>query len=170
MNRPARHAAALPLLLCLSVFASILGLAAPRLASAQDADTAEVQRYVLTDAALAKYSQATEALAALDVGRCEEEDEETQSSINEMVATLEATPGAAAALRAAGLAPREYVVFSLSLLQNVLASFSASEPGAALPPGISRANVDFVRKHEAELQRLGSSESDSCGDEGDDSE
>jgi hypothetical protein len=146
-----------------SIFASTLGLVAPRLAFAQDADAAEVQRYVLTDAALAKYSQATEALAGLG-GDCEEEDEEPQS-INQMVAALEAAPGAAAAVRAAGLAPREYVVFSLSLLQNVLASFSASQPGAALPPGILRANVDFVRKHEAALQQLGSFESESCDDE-----
>lgn len=83
-------------------------------ALAQDRDTLEVQRYVLTEANLAKFRQAT-----------------------------------------AGMTPREYVVFSWSLFHNGLAAWAVSQPGGALPSGISRANVDFVKKHEAEIQKIG---------------
>jgi hypothetical protein len=49
---------------------------------------------------------------------------------------------------------REYMVFSLSLLQNGMAAWAVSQPGGTLPPGASRANVDFLKKHDAELKQL----------------
>jgi hypothetical protein len=146
------------------VVGSLLLLGTPRAASAQDADTREVQRYTLTDAAFTKYARATEALAALEADCEEEEDDSEARSIAEMVAALEAMPGAGAALQSAGMAPREYVVFSMSLLQNGLAAFAASQPGGTLPPGISQANVDFIARHNAELERLGELRSESCGE------
>jgi len=45
--------------------ATTMLLIAPHLAQAQDADAQEVMRYTLTEAGLAKYSQATKQLAAL---------------------------------------------------------------------------------------------------------
>ena len=65
-----RHVAAATL-----VGAALL-FAGTEVARAQDADTAEVQRYVLTDAGLAKYSQATQKLAALppDAAACADDD------------------------------------------------------------------------------------------------
>ena len=45
--------------------ATTMLLIAPHLAQAQDADAQEVLRYTLTEAGLAKYSQATKQLAAL---------------------------------------------------------------------------------------------------------
>ncbi|MDH5304783.1 MAG: hypothetical protein OEW64_11900 [Gammaproteobacteria bacterium] len=137
-----------------------------------DADTREVLAYTLSEAGLAKYSQATRNLAALDdgmPGACEEDTGE--ASIDEMVASLDAWPGASGAIRAAGMTTREYIVFSWSLVHNGLAAWSASQPGGSLPPGVSRANADFVMQHEAELQQIGASASgDDCEDTYDDEE
>jgi hypothetical protein len=127
-----------------------------RFASAQDADTQEVQRYTLTDAGLAKYTQATQKLAALatGAGHCEDEDSESSQSIDDVVAKLKAQPGAQAAIQAGGMTPREYIVFSMSLLQNGVAAWALKQPGGKLPAGVSKANVDFVNRHEAEIKKL----------------
>ena len=146
-----RHVAATTLIGASLIFAGI------QMARAQDADTAEVQRFVLTDAGLAKYSQATQKLAALppDAATCaDDEDDSGGQSIGQMVAKLGARPGAKAAVQSAGMGLREYVVFSMSLFQNGLASWALDQPGGKLPAGVSRANVDFVRKHDAELKKL----------------
>ncbi|MCC7464397.1 MAG: hypothetical protein IT480_18285 [Gammaproteobacteria bacterium] len=138
-------------------------------ALAQDADTREVQRYVLTDAGLARYSQAWKNLAALPAPRkvrCD--DGSSGTSISQLVAKMEATSGARAALQSAGMAAREYVVFSMSLLQNGLAAWAQSQPGGKLPAGVTQANVDFVRKHEAQLKQLETSKpKDPCADPAD---
>lgn len=125
---------------------------------AQDADGAEVKRYVLTEAGLAKYSQAHRNLAALPAGRtgsCDDDSGDSPTSISGMVAKLDATPGAKAAVQSSGMTTREYVVFSMSLLQNGLAAWALDQPGGKLPAGVSKSNVDFVKKHDAELKRLG---------------
>jgi len=139
------------------------------LARAQDSDTAEVQRYVLTDAGLAKYSRATQKLAALppDAATCADDDDDASGgqSIGQIVAKLDAQPGAKAAVQSAGMSLREYVVFSMSLFQNGLASWALDQPGGKLPAGVSRANVDFVRKHAAELKKLQAfGSAGGCGD------
>ncbi len=144
-------------------------LACPSLpAAAQDADTREVQRYVLTDAALSRYSQAVRKLTALPGGKtvaCDSEEPDSQS-IRSVVAKLEAIPGARASLQSSGLTAREYVVFTFSLLQNGLASWASSQPGGKLPAGISQANVDFVRRHDAELKRIAALQpKDACDDQ-----
>jgi hypothetical protein len=135
-----------------------------------DADTKEVQAYVLTEAGLTKYTQAIQNLAALPEGapgRCD--DESDASSLADSVALLSSTPGAEAAIRSAGLTTREYVVFSWSLISTALAAWVSSEPGGQLPPGASQANVDFYKKHEAAVEQLNLSQgSDSCDEEKDD--
>jgi len=151
-----------------SLILASLPLLIPTLASAQDADLAEVQRYALSEPALTKYTNATKSLAELG-GRCEgdESGEESESqSIDAMVATLGSVPGARDAVQAAGMTLREYVVLSMSLLQNGLAAWAANQPGGTLPPGVSKANVDFVAKHDAELKQLAQLDSrDACGEE-----
>ena len=140
----------------------------PGTAVSQDADTKEVLAYVLTDAGLAKYTAATRKLAALESanpGACDEDSE--ASSIDEMVAHLNAVPAAKAAIQSSGLTTREYVVFSWSLLQNGLAAWAVSS-GGTLPDGASRANVDFYRQHEAEIQQMAGLKSAGCdGDRAD---
>lgn len=142
-----------------------ISVVAPGPASAQDADTQEVLRFALTDAGLAKYTQATQKLAALPArtGPCDDEEAGAQS-LNDMAAKLKAMPGAQAAFQSAGMTPREYVVFSMSLLQNGMAAWALKQPGGSLPPGVSKANVDFVNRHEGELKKLEGFNKKECDD------
>jgi hypothetical protein len=145
-------------------------LSAPVAAFAQDlseADAREVSGYVLTDAALANFVQATENLDALPdlSAACDDEEEEGAASLDAVVARITETPGAQAAIESAGMTPREYVVFSFSLLQNGMAAWGLTQPGGTLPPGISQGNVDFYNSHQEEFAQLGDRESsDPCGD------
>ena len=143
-------------------------LTVSHLASAQDADTEEVRRYALTDTGLAKYTQATKRLAALPAagsGACDDEDTVTQS-LADMAAKLDALPGVKAAIQSAGMTSREYVLFSMSLLHTGMAGWAAGQPGGKLPPGVSKANVDFMKKHATELKQLEAlSPRDDCGDD-----
>jgi hypothetical protein len=123
--------------------------------AAQDADTQEVQHYTLTDAGLAKYTQATRKLAALPTGAANCDDDGSDAkSLDAMVAQLTATPGAQSAIQSAGMTPREYVVFSMSLLQSGMAAWALKQPGASLQGSVSKANVEFVDRHEDDLKKL----------------
>ncbi len=140
-------------------------LTAP-LAAAQDRDAQEIAAYVLTDAALAKYIKATKNLAALPgskPGDCDAGDD--AMSLDEMAAALDGVPGAKAAIQSAGMTTREYGLFMWSLLHNGLAAWAISQPGGKLPPGTSKANVDFYQRHEAELQQLETLKQDEDCDE-----
>jgi len=65
---------------------------------------------------------------------------------------------------------REYLVFSFSLFQSGVAAWALSQPGGTLPPGVSKANVDFYRAHEQALKKLApQQDSDSCDDRDDES-
>jgi len=139
-------------------------------ASAQDADSQEVMRYTLTEAGLAKFTQAARNIAGVP-GACaqEEDDSEDLKSIDQMVAKMNSVPGVQAAVQSAGMTAREYVVFMFSMMQNGLAAWAVSQPGGKLPPGVSQANVDFYKKHEAKMAALG--KEDACGeDSGDEAE
>lgn len=158
---PGCHGLAAPLW-ALAAMSALL----PGAAASQDADTKEVLAYVLTDAGLAKYTAATRKLAALqgaDSTSCDEE-ESDDSSINAQAARLNASPGARAAIQSAGLSTREYVVLSWSILQNGLAAW-AVRSGGTLPAGASKANVDFYRQHEAQIQELQGLQSAGCNDD-----
>jgi hypothetical protein len=148
--------------------AMTIALLLPAFAAAQDRDAREVQGHVLTDAGLAKYTQATKKIAALPGGDCDDDDSQ---SIDQMTAKLNASPGARAAIQSAGMTTREYVVFTWSLLQTGLAAWAVDQPGGKLPQGTSKANVDFYKKHQAELQKLeGLKQGDDCDDDREDDE
>jgi hypothetical protein len=145
-----------------SKFAACLVAAAAALATlpaaAQDADSQEVTRYTLTDAGLAKYTKASQNLAALPGGSpgcAQDDDSDSESnSISELAAKIDAAPGAKAAVQSAGMTSREYIVFSMSLLQSGLAAWAIAQPGGKLPPGVNKANVDFVNSHGPQLDQL----------------
>jgi hypothetical protein len=146
--------------------ALVIAFCTPSSAFAQDADTQEVLRYTLTEAGLTKYVNATKKLAALPKACEDDGDDESTGSIADMVAKLDGTPGAKAAIQSAGMTSREYAVFSLSLVHNGLAAWAVSQPGGKLPPGISQANVNFLNSHQAQLKPLeGLGRDDECGDE-----
>ena len=96
-----------------------LALVLPAIAAAQDRDTQEINRYVLTDAGLAKYTQATQKLNALGAAGCEHEsvDDSDTGSLTAAVANIDANPAAKAAIQSAGITSREYIVFGMSMLQ-----------------------------------------------------
>ena len=152
--------------------ASALGLlvlapAASHAQNAGDADKREVSAYQLTEAGLGKYKQATRNLKGLKIDDCD--DDSDARSLSEAVAKIDAVPGAKAAVQSAGMTTREYVVFTFSLMQNGLAAWALEQPGGKLPPGVSQANVDFFRAHQADMQAMGDESDDSaCSDGGED--
>lgn len=132
---------------------------APVSAEAQnlsDRDANEIAGYVLTEAALAKYTQAVHKLQPLKRELQKDCDrDEGPKSLNDMAARLNGLPGVKPALTAAGMTSREYLVFSLSVFQNGMASWALDQPGGKLPPDVKMANVKFYRAHEADLNKLG---------------
>ena len=153
-----------------------LALLLPGFAVAQDSDAREIQSHVLTAAGLAKYTQATKKIAELPGGDCDDDgddgdDGDDSQSLDQMTAKVNAAPGAKAAIQSAGMTTREYVVFTWSLLQTGLAAWAVDQPGGKLPPGTSKANVDFYKKHEADLKQLeGLRQDDDCEEDQEDDE
>lgn len=150
------------------LIAASVVLFVPAVSVAQDfpeRDAREISSFMLTEAGLAKYARASGNLKAAAPGMSHDCDSETAQSLDEMAARMDAQPGAQAAIQSAGMTTREYLVFSLSLFQNAMAAWAVTQPGGTLPPGVSKANVDFYRSHEAALQKLGPQEgSDDCND------
>lgn len=138
---------------CLAVLAMLLAVAPVSFAG----DAEEIGNYVLTEAALAKYTQAVKNLGALSQAMkaaCGNDDSDNAQSLTDTARKLDAVPGVKAAIQSAGLTTREYLVFSFSIFQNGMAAWSMSQ-GGKLPPGTSMANVNFYRAHEAAMKALG---------------
>jgi hypothetical protein len=150
----------------------VVALALAGVAAADDNDKREISSYVMTEAGLARFKQATSNLSAVP-GACartddledDDDDDSASQSLDQMVAKLDAVPGAKAAIQSAGMTTREYVVFMWSLMQTGMSAW-AQDQGGKLPPGVSQANVDFYRKHEAEMKSIG--DNDPCDDDSDD--
>jgi len=138
---------------------SALALLVPMAVEAQgltDRDAKEISDYVLTDAALAKYTQAVRKLQPLKEQLQQDCDrEDAQESLNGMAARMDKVSGVKSALKDAGMTSREYLVFSLSVFENGMAAWALEQPGGKLPPGVKMANVNFYRAHKAELEKLG---------------
>jgi hypothetical protein len=145
--------------------ALLVALPAAQAKMLPDPDTREVRAYTLTDAGFAKYVKATKALKAAEFENCvaADDDDDGPDSIASAAAMIDAVPAAKAALQSAGISSHEYVVFAFSLLENGMASYMMQTPGGKMPDGINPANVDFVRKHSADLQQLANeSDEESC--------
>ncbi len=143
-----------------------------------DRDRKEISSYALTEAGLAKYTQALKNLGPLarqmadDCGKGDDNDSasDTPHSLDAMVARVDAIPGVRAAIMAAGITTREYLVFTFSLFQNGMTAWALDQPGGKLPPGVSMANVNFYRTHEAAIKSLGDETKSACDDGEDDRE
>ena len=120
----------------------------------EDRDTQEINRYVLTEATLAKYANAIEKLRPLasQVVSCEES--EGVESIGAMVTRIDSNPAAKAAIQSAGLTTREYVVFGLGVFQAGMAGWALDQPGGKLPPGFQKKNVDFYNANKAAIEAI----------------
>ena len=167
MNRYARRSAPFVTVAC----AALLATAGNVALSAADHDTAEISHYVLTEAGLAKFSAASTNLSKLGksslTAGCND-DEDSPASLDKFVAKIDATPAAKAAIQGAGMTTREYVVFSMALFQAGFAAWGMEQPGGKLPPGVSKANVDFYKSHQAAIDKLSLAKKAECGDSEDD--
>ena len=139
----------------------------PAHAAAPDAETQEISRYVLAEAGLAKYTAATQKLGKLAASLTSKCDDEAPTSLNQIVAKADAAPGVKLAIHSAGMTTREYIVFSMSLLQVGFAAWGLDQPGGKLPPGVSMDNVKFYRVHKAAIEQLGAGKQDACDDDRD---
>lgn len=149
------------------LFASLVAAAlAPTVTQAlDDRDTKEIAAYQITDAAFAKYSQATRGLGALAKqlpASCGDDD--SPQSLASLAAKMDAVPAVKAAINSAGITTREYLVFSFALLQ---AGIAAAIPGANLPAGVGAANVAFVKAHKPAIDALGAATPPQCDDDRD---
>jgi hypothetical protein len=123
-----------------------------------DADTKAMQSYRLTDAGFAKYVQATRNMVQVAKQHPEiasDEKDTDPKSLADMAAVYDRHPQLKHAITSAGMSSREFVLFSLSLFQAGMAAGIAAQNGGKVPEGISPANVEFYKKHAAEMQRLG---------------
>lgn len=128
-------------------------------------DAREIDAYRLTEAGLAKYTKATQNLGSLakqmseacddERDDSESEDDGNAKSIDESVASFEAIPGVRTAMQSAGITTREYIVFTFSVFQSGMAAWVLDQPGGKLPPNVAMDNVNFYRKHEDALKKLG---------------
>lgn len=159
MEKPTR-------LLCSLAVAAFAALPAAHAKMLPDADAGEVRAYTLTDAGFAKYVKATHSLRGVKFENCiagDDDDDDEVESIASATARIDAVPAAKTAIQSAGMSSHEYVVFAFALLENGMASYLMQTPGGKLPPGISPSNVEFVRKHSAELHQLANeSDDESC--------
>lgn len=134
---------------------------------AATADEREIAAYRFSEATLAKYIQASRALAALprpasadtaEDADAEDDDDEAgddDKTIADIAAMYDTIPGARRAITAAGLTTHEFVVFTFTLFQAGMAAFLVEQQGwDKLPAGIARENVVFYQRHKAELDRL----------------
>lgn len=137
---------------------TLLAPASSRAQDSLDPDTREVSSYVLTESGLAKFAQATTNLAPIAeqlADDCDDSDEgENDLSLDGQAAFISGIPGAAAAIESAGMPVREFVVFSWAVIQNTVVAWMLTQSGGVPPPGVSMANIEFYRAHEAELKRL----------------
>jgi len=139
--------------------------------SLPDRDTQEVSSYVLSEAALAKYTRAVANLQPLMKSMAQGcDDDQTAASLNAMAVRMDAVAGVKAAIQSAGMTTREYLVFSLSVFQNGLAAWALSQPGGKLPAGVQMSNVNFYRAHEAAFKQLGEQSKAADCDAGDEDE
>ncbi|HEU5261949.1 MAG TPA: hypothetical protein VFU41_11075 [Gemmatimonadales bacterium] len=140
--------------------AAVTILAAPLGAQSDDETLA---RYQLTDAALAKFTQATRNVIAAAQAQPEAfreregADDATIETIAEMAAVYERYPALKRAINAGGMTTREYVVFLMSMTGAAMGALLVEQQQGKfdnLPAGISRANVLFYQRHKTELERI----------------
>ncbi len=139
-------------------------LSSPRLASAQDADP-DLKAYNSYRLTIPKYKKYLDAMVNLAkaaekspaVGRSLQGSGER--SIEQAVASFNKVPQVRSGISAAGLTTRDFVLTQGAFLHAGLAyalmkQGSFSSDSAVKTTQVSRANLDFVRKNEAEITQL----------------
>jgi len=123
-------------------------------------DEETLARYRLTEATLVKFTQASRGLiAAVTADPAVRDDGEggNPSTIADMAAAYDRHPAMKRAITSAGMTPREFTTFALSMLQAGMAVWIVErEHGRRdkVPIGIPIENVLFYQEHQAELERI----------------
>jgi hypothetical protein len=143
---------------------TIMALSLPAaVAQAQsDADLKAVSGTTLTMPKYKQYLDATVNLAdvaAKNPGLAEGLKGSSEKSIADQVKALESNPQVRASITSTGLSTRDYVLTQWALVQTGMAyamtkGSPASQEEVIKKGGVSRANLDFYAKNEAEINRL----------------
>lgn len=106
----------------------------------------------LTDADRKQIEDLEKQLDALDGGNA---DDPSPASLDGITRRVDRDPRLAAAIRNAGLTPREYAIVTLTLYQaTVLHNWKKAGKLKDVPPEVSAENIAFVEANETELTRL----------------
>jgi hypothetical protein len=146
----------------LATVALVLITPAASAQSSADADLKAIQAYTLTMPKYQQYLDATVNLANAAVknpqlaGKLEGSGEK---SVAEQVKLIDGVPEAKAAIGAAGLTTRDFVLTQGALLQAGMAYAMTKDANVPTEQvvqqaGVSRANLEFYQKNEAEIGRL----------------
>jgi hypothetical protein len=140
-----------------------LSLYAAVVEAQSDADLKAVSATTLTMPKYKQYLDASVNLAnvtAKNPGIAESMKSDNDSrSIDETVKALESHPQVRAAVTSTGLTTRDYVLTQWALIQAGMAyamtkGGSVTQDEVASKAGVSKANLDFYAKNEAEINRL----------------
>jgi hypothetical protein len=119
--------------------------------STQEATEQAVRDYKLTETGLARFGQATENLQGKKAWPCK--DKSGTMIADRAVAQLERGAGVKDAIKSAGMTTRDYVLFSWTISRSGIAAAVAQSDGTKME-GVTQANVDFFRQHQAEFQNI----------------
>jgi hypothetical protein len=148
---------ALSTLLAVAMGATVAAAQSKR--SADDPGQKEIYNYILTMDKVQKIGAATKTLQALAKQHPELNDTSQANTLDETVQKLEKYPDAIAVIKKNGMAPREYIVGVMCVMQAGMAvGFKKSGTYKEYPPDmlklVSKANLDFVEQHWDDFQKL----------------
>lgn len=146
----------------LTVLALSLGGTAASAQAQVDADLKAISATTLTMPRYKQYLDATVNLANVavkDPKLAERFDGMGNKSLGEQIKLLDGVPQVRGAISATGLSTRDYVLTQGALLQAGMAYALTKGSGAPVDSvirksGVSRANLEFYQKNEAEIGRL----------------
>jgi hypothetical protein len=139
-------------------------LATPSVSRAQaNSDLREISAYTLT---MPKYKQLIAAM--LNLGKAAQADPAVGGAlegsgnltVEQATARLGSVPAAKRAITSAGLTPREFTIAQGAMLQagmsyGIMKQYKLSPDSVSKSTGVSKANLEFFRANEAEIERLG---------------
>ena len=144
----------------ISILLLITAFAFPHLLFAEftKEDEREINNYKLTTQKLGQFQKAIKNLIGAieknpELLRNLKVQEHPEAGLSELVQLLDSMPDASQAVKESGMSSREYLTFYLALTYAG-AGAMMEKAGAKLPAEYSKENVDFVRSHEQELQKL----------------
>jgi hypothetical protein len=143
---------------------AVMALSLPAAVEAQQSD-ADLKAVAATTLTMPKYKQYLDAtvtlasVAAKNPGLAEGMKDGGEKSIDDQVKAIESNPQVKAAVTSTGLTARDYVLTQWALLQTGMAYAMTKGTGATQDDmikkaGVSKANMDFYAKNEAEINRL----------------